>query len=219
MKGAEQRKLEALARKYGKQGFEVFAQLAGFESPPRYGRFTPDLVARRGDQLVLVEVLRGSADATRTDEVAEFARYASGRPNVRFDLVVVRPETAKPISPRNILRRLRGRTLKELEATSESLPQAFFVLYAIAVEDLLIAAAAKKGVQIDRAMSLPELAGHLVQTGVITPAIVEFANEVWEYRNRVLHNSQSNVALLKPKEQLAKFRRLLDDYGWAYERN
>lgn len=219
MSGAEQKKLEALARQYGKEGFDVFTHLAGFEPPPLYGGFRPDLVAKKGDQVVLVEVVHGSGDATRRDEVVEFARYASEQPNVRFDLVVVRPETAKQTSPRHILRRLRGRTLKELEVTSESLPEAFFVLYAIAVEDLLISAAAKKGLEINQFKNLPDLALHLYKRGVITPTIVEFANDAWESRNRVLHGHQGNLLRPSAQEQLAKFKRLLDDYGWVYEKS
>jgi hypothetical protein len=177
-----------------KEGFDVFTHLAGFEVPPLYGGFTPDLVAKKGDQVILVEVVHGSGDSTRKDEVAEFARYASGRPNVRFDLVVVRPETARQTSPRHILRRLRGRTLNELEATSELSPKAFFVLYAIAVEDLLISAAAKKGVEIDQSKNLPDLAFHLYKRGVITPTIVDFANDAWESRNKALHDRQDELS-------------------------
>jgi hypothetical protein len=219
MNVSEQKKLKALARQYGNKGFDVFTDLAGFKSPPSYGGFTPDLVAKKGDQVILVEVVQNSRDATRKDdEVAQFARYASEQPNVRFDLVVVRPDTAKQISPRAILRHLRGRTLKELEVTSELLPEAFVVLYAIAVEDLLISAAAKKEVEIGRFKDLPDLALHLQQKGVITPTIVEFANDAWESRNRVLHNHQRDLFKLDPQEKLARFKRLLDDYGWVYDK-
>lgn len=113
----------------------------------------------------------------------------------------------------------RGRTLKELEVTSESLPGAFFVLYAIAVEDLLISAAAKKGLEINQFKTLPDLAFHLYKEGVITPTILEFANDAWESRNRALHGQQGNLQGLSPQEHLAKFKRLLDDYGWIHERS
>jgi hypothetical protein len=219
MKSAEEKKLKALARQYTKDGFTVFTDLAGFEPPPHYSGLTPDLVAKKGDQVILVEVVEGArGGSNRKEQVAEFARYAEEQPNVRFDLVVIRPDTAKPISPRYILKRLRGRTLRELEATSELLPRAFFVLFAVAVEDLLISAAAKKEVEVERFKELPELALYLQEKEVIAPSMVAFAKEVWELRNQVLHSGQADLSREVAQKQLARFKRLTGDYGWVYEK-
>ena len=218
MNSAEEKKLKALARRYTKDGFTVFTHLSGFEPPTSYSGLTPDLVAKKGDEVILVEVVQASRGSNRKEQVAEFARYAAEQPNVRFDLVVIRPDTAKPTSSRDILKLLRGRTLRELEVTSELLPRAFFVLFAIAVEDLLISAAAKKEVEVERFNELPELALHLQEKEVIAPSIVEFAKEVWGLRNQALHNGHADLTHELAQNQLARFKRLIEDYGWAYRK-
>lgn len=99
------------------------------------------------------------------------------------------------------------------------LPNAFVMLYTMAVEDLLVSAAAKKEIELYQHKGVPELADYLQERGVITPVVVEFARDVWELRNKVVHDPELRITREEMQQRLANFKRLAADYGWHTHRN
>lgn len=67
------------------EGYEVKARLEGLFEPPQiiYG-YRPDVVARLGDRVVIVEVVKGEVDWPK---VAAFERYAAEHPEQKLELV------------------------------------------------------------------------------------------------------------------------------------
>ena len=91
----ERRKIVELASDYKAKGFEVSANVHGFESPRTIKGIKPDLVAIKGDEIIIVEV-KTSASAKRSKETIEqLARYAKESPGTRFDLVITNPRTRR----------------------------------------------------------------------------------------------------------------------------
>src|SRR5579864_3506853 len=175
MKSREQKKIEALAREYTRRGYTVFAEIKGYQSPPPFGGFVPDLIASSSDETIIVEVITAKADRERTPAIERFARIADQTPNTRFDLVVVNPPFAKQVSAVTVLRESRTRLIRDLELIGEQFPQVFPVLLGSAIELLLLDAALRKGITVDRFLTLPALATTLAEKNVISPAVKEYA--------------------------------------------
>lgn len=76
--------VERLARYYQGQDYKVDADLADFNQPKVICKKRPDIIARNGKEVVIVEV--ETLDSIDKDEVQRevFQKYANGRKNVRF---------------------------------------------------------------------------------------------------------------------------------------
>jgi REase_AHJR-like len=91
---AAMRRVEQIAKEYRDQGYEVLVEPEAPQLPGPLAGFRPDLVARKGDEVVVIEVKsRASLDQPRLQELAEAVR---GQPGWRFELVLLRPEPGPP---------------------------------------------------------------------------------------------------------------------------
>lgn len=64
------------------QGYSVQARLEGwFDSPDIINGYRPDIIARRGDQLLIVEVEKGETDWPK---ISAFELYARSNPGVEL---------------------------------------------------------------------------------------------------------------------------------------
>src|SRR5262245_2120567 len=86
--GADDR-LASLAKTYSAQGYSVTAQLQKYPTPNLIEGITPDLVAVKGDKIIIIEVKSLSALRSRRRQTLQLAEYVRRVPNARFDLVVV----------------------------------------------------------------------------------------------------------------------------------
>ena len=80
------------ANKLKRQGFDVEADLPGFDKPSTLGGFTPDVVARKGKQRKIVEVeTPESVDSARDKKQQQAFRQASKRSeNTTFRRVITK---------------------------------------------------------------------------------------------------------------------------------
>ena len=81
--------LQSLASRYREEGYEVVVEPRGSELPEALRQFRPDLLARRGDELVVAEVKRRRPGGTAWREVERLAEVTRTVPHARFDLVVL----------------------------------------------------------------------------------------------------------------------------------
>src|SRR6266436_5648332 len=99
----EQRRIATLARDYMKRGYTVLAELPGFDVPYRIGGIVPDLIAKRGDEVIITEVLRTGSNKSRLPAVEALAKFAQANPNIRFDLVTLTPRRSNKASSEKVL--------------------------------------------------------------------------------------------------------------------
>lgn len=82
--------LRRVAQEYEAEGYRVILHPGPDSLPDFLGGLRPDLLARRNEQNVVVEIAVGPPDAEAA-EVSEVARRVEGRSDWRFDLVRVPP--------------------------------------------------------------------------------------------------------------------------------
>ena len=80
---------QSLASRYRAEGYEVVLEPRGPELPEALREFSPDLVARRGDELVVAEIRRRGPGGGAWREVERLAEVTRTLPGARFDLVVL----------------------------------------------------------------------------------------------------------------------------------
>ena len=87
---AEQRKLRSVARRYEREGYRVTTPGRGGHLPAFLDGFSPDLIAEREGDRVVIEVKR--SDAVRgSNDLTEIAARVSREPGWRFELVALPP--------------------------------------------------------------------------------------------------------------------------------
>jgi Holliday junction resolvase len=90
-KKAHDRKVRQLANNLKKQGFEVKADIDGFETPDGIGKadHVPDIFATKGQKTKIVEV--DTPGTENPDQLAAFKRSAAHRKNADFEHVITKP--------------------------------------------------------------------------------------------------------------------------------
>ena len=74
------------AKKYKEQGYKVEADVSGFDQPSTIGGFRPDVVAKKGNKRVIVEVeTPDSVDSARDQKQQKaFSQTAERSSNTKF---------------------------------------------------------------------------------------------------------------------------------------
>lgn len=93
----ERRKIQQLAREYRKKGYEVTVTPKPADLPRALQGFTPDLVARKpGDNLVIeVKTLRTATSG----QLSKLAGVVENLPDWRFELVMTNPRNPLGVEP------------------------------------------------------------------------------------------------------------------------
>ncbi len=191
----EREKIAALAREYMARGYDVLADIPIYESLAPIEGIRPDLVAKRGDEIVIVEVETSESLKKNKYIIAKLARYAKDIPGVRFDLVVTNPKPqslvqVKANALQEQLRAMQEGLLTEIqEALEHDRPDLVVILGSRLLEQLLLRAAAKKSMRLPspKERSLSALSRELASKNVVSQTIVEFASELQQYRNAIVH--------------------------------
>src|SRR4030095_7822155 len=91
-RNSEQDRLLKLAREYKARGYRVFVRPSEKNIPRFLQGLAPDLIARKGDKGVVVEV-KSRASLRATHEVSKLARAVRPQRGWRFELVLTNPRT------------------------------------------------------------------------------------------------------------------------------
>jgi REase_AHJR-like len=198
---AAARRVQELAREYQDRGYEVTVEPDSTQLPAPLANFRPDLVARKGDDVVVVEVKpRGSLSDPQLRELAKAVR---GQPGWRFELVLLQPEPGPP-GARAWSAEEVADNLRQVEAILRSgYPEAGLLLAWSAAEATLRLLAEKEGLTLDRddAVYLLRL---LVTRAVVTR---EQYDHLWaglELRNAVAHGHEPPGLAVARVDELVK---------------
>ena len=190
----ERKKISQLAREYSERGYEVLTELPGFSSPSPVGGWRPDLIIRKGDEVIIVEVKTSETIKTSKEKVQHLAEYAKTHPGIRFDLVLTNPRPQFSSKRRSEgldreLRALEQSLLQNLEVAAELNQHSLASILAhILLEGLLTRAAEKRGVKLEHeTSSLVERANKLYDKEVISTAVLDLVRRVSDARNQVVH--------------------------------
>jgi hypothetical protein len=184
----ERQRARVLAEEYRRKGYEVVEEPSQEQLPDFLSGYRPDLLIRKGDEAIVVEVKSRTSLAQET-QVRELARLLRTKPGWNFELIVVgeeerlrAPEGAHPFDRDDILRGLEA---------AEKLLQAGFADAAL----LLAWSASEATVRLlteEEALVLERLAPlyilkQAVMHGVVSREEYHFLTKVLEYRNALVH--------------------------------
>jgi hypothetical protein len=212
----EVKKIASLARQYAADGYQVYAHAPGFSVPEAIRGYTPDLVLKKDNETIIIEVKTTSMSLNKQKAIEEIARYAAETNGVRFDLVVTNPKKKRLESRLNQLGALRENLWHTLESAIRlEQYKVFCTVAAIVLEDILVGAAARRSwSEWPAQRELPKIADALCQNKIISESVSSFAHEVWKLRNAAVHGSAIEIDRTECNQVFTKLSRLADDYGW-----
>jgi len=184
----ERQRARVLAEEYRRKGYEVVEEPSQEQLPDFLAGYHPDLLIRKGDEAIVVEVKSRTSLAQET-QVRELARLLRTKPGWNFELIVVgeeerwrAPEGAHPFDRDDILRGL---------AAAEQLLHTGFADAAL----LLAWSASEATVRLlteEEAIMLERLAPLYIlkqaaMHGVVSREEYHFLTKAMEYRNAFVH--------------------------------
>ncbi len=86
-KNQELKRVRDIARAYSKQGYEVSINPTKGDLPSFLIGYQPDLIARKNDDHVIIEVVSSASRKSRAKQLRKFAKSAAERRGWRFELV------------------------------------------------------------------------------------------------------------------------------------
>ena len=181
----ETRLADVTAEKYRSKGYvvsrdEVLDVLPGFRA---------DLVARKGDQVKVIEV-KCRSTLTASPQVSEVAHLLNSKPGWTFELILVgQPEELE--SPRGA-RSIEGDSiLQQIEQAEKVLesgfPAAAFLLAWSALEAVLRAMIEEEGISIKRVTTSGYVLTMAVIHGAISRDVYKHLAGMMKYRNAIAH--------------------------------
>lgn len=110
----ERQRARRIAEEYRRRGYEVIEEPSQEQLPDFLSGYHPDLLIRKGDEAIIVEV-KSRASLAKESQVSELARLLRTKPDWNFELVVVgeedqwrAPAGARPFAREDILRGLEA---------------------------------------------------------------------------------------------------------------
>ena len=198
----EKRKLKDLIDEYSRLGYEVFAEYKGYQRPEVIGDFVPDLVAKKGDKIIIVEVVTKRDLPRLGNKMEQLSEYADRNENVRFDIVLTNPKPRLSKEEKKVLNEtLLSDIQKHLFMNSRDLYEkgyyeSSYLILTILFENILRKFAIKKRViDIHKEVPIIDLANLLFESGKVSRDNLVSIKRFLEYRNRIIHYT------FKPEKQ------------------
>jgi hypothetical protein len=196
------RRLREVAEEYRGRGYEVLVEPKPKQLPRALARFHPDLVARKGDEVVVVEV-KSRSELRQDPRLGELASAVRAHPGWRFELIIANPEHdgllpegAQAWEERDVLERLdEARSL----LNAGHLEAALMLAWSAAEAALRILAKTDEIApsRQDAAYLLKQLAF----SAALTREQFQFLQNMSELRNAVAHgHTLAGFALIAPPE-------------------
>ncbi len=211
-------KVSELAREYASKGYEVFRDPETSLFPFDTFGYRPDLLARKGDENVMVEV-KSTATGAPIDRFVELVEEVQRHETWDFVLVTFEdvevapiPEGGDALPTWDQLRDRIGRAERLLRAKEA---EAAFLSLWIALEGMLRREARESALPIDR-LPTSGLIDYLQTYGVLSYAQHESAMALLEVRNRVVHGFQTDDLAEVAPRLLGFVRELIAE--WAASR-
>lgn len=198
----EKAKIAELARKYQAEGYEVLAELPKYDLPYTIRGFRPDLIAKKGVEIIIVEVKTSDSLKKHRDAVTQLAQYAKEVPGIRFDLVITNPRPSSSVHRKLEALEAELKTMQEgllsdiNEAIKKNEMDLVLLLAVRLLEGLLARLAIRQSIYIPlKEWNLAGLSRRLANENVVSQTVLEFADRLYEQRNVFIHKTDERVAM------------------------
>ena len=184
----EKQRARAIAEEYRSRSYEVIEGPSPEQLPDFLSGYQPDLIMRRGDDAVVVEVKTRSSLA-KDPQVRDLAQLLQGKPGWSFELVVV--SEGEKLSVPEGTRSFAREEIIQNAVSAERLVDAGFseaglLLAWAAVEAAVRMLTENEGIVLDR-MSPPYVVNQAVAHGVISRDEYNLLTNAVQYRNALVH--------------------------------
>ena len=207
-----EQKIDSLVRHYERQGYVVLREPKGLSLPFDLGSYRPDLVARKGDEGLIIEV-KASTSKTSIDRFQTLAEAVRERPGWRFLLVTLQdldvPEEAEKFPSWEALStKLDQVRALVAEGLSEAAALYVWAIFEAAMRKRAVATATP----VER-LPATGLMNHLYTLGHIAVEDFDTAKYFLALRNRIAHGfgEERDYAVLDPFVRLVA--RSLEDWS------
>lgn len=179
--------LDRIASDYRRQGYEVFVEPRGADLPDFLSDATPDLIARRHDKNLVVEVKRFTRDVDQV-QLKTIAQRIAKEPGWQF--VLMAPGAADENGPSDVttideagVREL----LREANAVSQlDVPAAALLCAWAAAEAAARLLITRSGIRVPRS-DTATLMRSLVSEGMVTDDDFRLLNDAYSLRSSIAH--------------------------------
>jgi uncharacterized protein YutE (UPF0331/DUF86 family) len=207
----ERQRARALAEEYRSRGYEVIEEPSPAQLPDFLSGYRPDLLVRKGDEAIVVEVKSRSSLAKDT-QIRDLAQLLQTQPHWHFELVVVgegerlsAPEGARPFERDDILR-----SIEAAERLFESgFSEAALLLAWSTSEATVRLLVEAEGIVLEH-LNPSYILKQAVMNGVIARDEYNFLTNLMKYRNALVHGFKTidfDPALVS--ELISRTKRLL----------
>jgi len=181
-------KIEEIAAEYKTRGYQVLVEPGTEQIPDFLVGFHPDILARKPNDSVVVEVKVGTQTAV-SERFRDLAETIQRQPGWRFSLVVVdprsdevAPSTQRLLNRKEIADQLnRANSLLEAGETDTA-----FILLWVSVEALLRHIATRESLPLERVPS-SSLVTELFSQGVLSRTQLDLVQRALSVRNSIMH--------------------------------
>ncbi len=218
----ERERLLKLAEEYRGKGYEVSFHPNSDDLPDFLRNYRPDMIARRGDEAVVIEVKsRSSLNSSSTQFLHNLAQAVEQHSGWRFELVMTNPEETiySPKAEGSLQESEITSRLQIARQLSAEYPESAILYSWSLVEATLRLVAEKEGLGLRRFDSL-YLVKQLATEGVISKSEYQLLTNAIALRNAVAHGfktaqiTQTSVhELIEMAEQLLRVLRSDEEAG------
>jgi len=185
---SERQQIERIAEEYRSKGYEVLVEPSDPDLPPFLQGRQPDLIARRGDEQLVIE-LRTSLSKSEPDRLTELAERVQREPG--WKLVFIAPRPAEELLPGEQLQLLSLPEVEEQLGDARQLlgagnQEAAILLAWAAVEGQLRELARQEEIPLPRPGTLT-LLRQLVSLGLIDREQYRALSDAYKARSAVAH--------------------------------
>src|SRR5262245_63218254 len=180
----ERQRVRAIAEEYRSKGYEVIEQPSPEQLPAFLAGYHPDVLVKRGDEGIIVEV-KSRSSLVKDPQIKELAQVVRAEPHWNFELVLVgegeqltTPEGVRPFDRDDILRGIEAaERLVASEFSEAALLQAWSTL-----EATVRLLSEEEGLVLELLNSLSILT-QATSYGIISRDDYNFLTKVLNYRN------------------------------------
>jgi uncharacterized protein YutE (UPF0331/DUF86 family) len=184
----ERERLIKLAEEYRDKGYEISFHPNPEDLPDFLKNYRPDMIARRDDEAVVVEVKSRSSLNSSTQYLRNLAQVVEQHPGWRFELVMTNPEDAEySQSAEGSLQEaeIESRLQVARQLTTQHLESAILYSWSL-VEATLRLVAENEGLSLQRFDPL-YLVKQLATEGVISKSEYQLLMNALSLRNSIAH--------------------------------
>lgn len=212
-KNRERKKIAELAREYSARGYQVFADIPNYNSPLPIDEIKPDLIVKKGDETIIIEVKTSGSLKRSINTIAHLALYAKRVPGARFDLVLTNPKPQSSVQVKvKALQEELGAIQEGLltdidEAIKHNRTDLVVILASRLLEGLLVRTSVRKDIHIPPTeQTLHVLASKLASENIVSQSVLEFASKLQEQRNAIVHGR----AIISTKDANDLYQKLIE---------